>query len=258
LCERFRRAAADQGRAERERSAGAAPPVSHRRRSPEGHRRCRRMVRKGPSAVIRRSSFGRILDPGDSGGGSRRRFDRSPVRATAAAPGEAPRAAAGADERASSTRTRLVLQGARMKAIPVAVAVAAAFAATAEPAHAQRGADACAALENLTLPDTIALDAERVPAGPFSVETGGAGPQTVTGEVPSFCRVRGTVAPAIRFEVWLPDAADWNGRFQAVGGGGFAGVISYGAMLPNIQRGYVTASTDTGHVASDLEWLADE
>src|SRR5690606_7656009 len=142
--------------------------------------------------------------------------------------------------------------------IPAAVAVAAAFAATAEPAHAQRGADACAALENLTLPDTIALDAERVPAGPFSVETGGAGPQTVTGEVPSFCRVRGTVAPAIRFEVWLPDAADWNGRFQAAGGGGFAGVISSGAMLPNIQRGYVPAPTDTGHVASDLEWLADE
>lgn len=144
-------------------------------------------------------------------------------------------------------------------AVAVALAVAAALTTAPDKAHAQ-GSDACTALGNLRLPDTVALTAERVPAGPFTVATGsaGPGPQSLSAEVPAFCRVKGTVAPAIQFEVWLPEPRAWNGRFQAVGGGGFAGVISYGAMLPNINAGYVTASTDTGHVASDLEWLSDD
>ena len=49
----------------------------------------------------------------------------------------------------------------------------------------------------------------------------------------------------------------WNGRFQAVGGGGLAGTISYSAMARALQGGYATASTDTGHVAPDVEWLGD-
>jgi feruloyl esterase len=55
------------------------------------------------------------------------------------------------------------------------------------------------------------------------------------------------VAPAIKFEVWMP-TTNWNGKFQGVGNGGFAGVISYGAMRTALTRGYATASTDTGHV----------
>lgn len=115
---------------------------------------------------------------------------------------------------------------------------------------------ACEALADLTLSEVISLEAESVPGGPFSTPSFGG--QQVVNDLPAFCRVRGVVDPAINFEVWLPEPDAWNGRFQAVGGGGFAGVISYGAMVPNIQTGYVTASTDTGHVASDLEWLHDE
>ena len=62
----------------------------------------------------------------------------------------------------------------------------------------------------------------------------------------------------MKFEVWLPQKGAWNGKFQAVGGGGFAGVISYGALIPAVKSGYVTASTDTGHVAPDVEWLGDK
>ena len=47
-------------------------------------------------------------------------------------------------------------------------------------------------------------------------------------------------------EVWLP-AENWNGKFQAVGNGGWAGVISYPAMATALQEGYATASNDTGH-----------
>lgn len=125
----------------------------------------------------------------------------------------------------------------------------------AAPAADQPGsAERCAALTDLELPELVFLQAERVPAGPFALP--GAGPAR-SETLPAFCRVRGQVKPEIRFEVWLPELERWNGRFQAVGGGGFAGVISYSAMAPALAAGYVTASTDTGHVSTDLEWLDD-
>ena len=135
-------------------------------------------------------------------------------------------------------------------------ALLALLACTAQSGHAQENI-ACLALADLDLPATAKLTVEHIPAGPYTTSTFGSSRQT-TADVPSFCRVAGVVEPAIRFEVWLPQAGEWNGRFQAVGGGGFAGVVSYPAMIPNLQAGYVTASTDTGHVAGELEWLADE
>ena len=54
----------------------------------------------------------------------------------------------------------------------------------------------------------------------------------------------------IKIEVWLP-AASWNGKFQAVGNGGWAGTISYAAMASALQEGYATASTDTGHAGGN-------
>ena len=71
--------------------------------------------------------------------------------------------------------------------------------------------------------------------------------------MPGACRVVGRIQPAVTFEVWLP-LADWNGKFQGVGGGGYAGVISYGAMASALRRGYATASTDTGHSTPGGSW----
>jgi feruloyl esterase len=135
-----------------------------------------------------------------------------------------------------------------------AAAVAAALSIVSATANAQD--HACHALAGLPLPDTKLTVAE-VPAGNFAPGAQ-AGGQPLTANVPAFCRVSGIVAPAIKFEVWLPQQSAWNGRYQAVGGGGFAGVISYGAMLPAVQAGYVTSSTDTGHVAPAVEWLGDK
>jgi len=92
-----------------------------------------------------------------------------------------------------------------------------------------------------------------VPAGPFTVlPPGVGGPETV--QLPAHCRVRLVVAPRITIDVWLPSDA-WNGRFQGVGGGGLAGVISYAALADALQGGYATASTDTGHAGnSDALW----
>jgi feruloyl esterase len=141
-----------------------------------------------------------------------------------------------------------------------AVSAAALAAALSVVASAQAQDNACRALGELSIPNTKLTVAE-VPAGPFKPPNavGAGGLQTPPpSDVPAFCRVTGTIAPAIQFEVWLPQKGAWNGKLQTVGGGGFAGVISYGAMVPAVKAGYVTASTDTGHVAPDVEWLADK
>jgi feruloyl esterase len=112
-------------------------------------------------------------------------------------------------------------------------------------------AASCESLQALALPDTTILSAALVPAGPFVPPTAPATAKPL--QVPAACRVVGRVSPAINFEVWMP-ASGWNGKFQAVGGGGFAGVISYGAIATALNRGYATASTDTGHSTPGGSW----
>ncbi len=104
----------------------------------------------------------------------------------------------------------------------------------------------CSQLAQLSFPDTTITAAQDVTSG--SITTPEPRSRTFTG-LPAFCRVSLTVAPAVHIEVWLPET-NWNQRFQAVGGGGYAGVISYPAMAKALTDGYATASTDTGHPAS--------
>jgi len=108
-------------------------------------------------------------------------------------------------------------------------------------------ATSCADLANLPLRQATVTAAHEVPAGPFTPP--GATKPIAGGDLPAFCRVALTVAPAINIELWLPKST-WNERYQGVGGGGYAGVISYAAMATALRGGYATASTDTGHPAS--------
>jgi feruloyl esterase len=73
-----------------------------------------------------------------------------------------------------------------------------------------------------------------------------------------FCRVTGRIEREIEFEVWLPPASTWNGKYLGNGNGGYAGFINYGALAHGLQRGYATGSTDTGHKGSpmDASWAA--
>ena len=138
------------------------------------------------------------------------------------------------------------------------VACSAAVAIPLLVAAPAQAATACADLAKLALPQTKITVAERVAAGDFKVP--GApqqGPGAQPLKVPAMCRVAGTVEPAINFEVWLPEGSGWNGRFQAVGGGGLAGIISYPAMAEAVRGGYASSSTDTGHVSTDEQWLLD-
>ena len=66
-----------------------------------------------------------------------------------------------------------------------------------------------------------------------------------TPQAPAHCDVRGVIAPEAKFAVKLP--TDWNNRFYMVGGGGYAGNLSLPQMNAGLQKGYATATTDTGH-----------
>jgi hypothetical protein len=78
--------------------------------------------------------------------------------------------------------------------------------------------------------------------------------KTVTVSVP-FCRITGMVKPTresdIRFEVWLPPRADWNGKFEGVGSGASLGNIQYRSLMRGVMRGYATVATDNGHQSGD-------
>jgi len=122
----------------------------------------------------------------------------------------------------------------------------------------------CESLTSLRLPEAAIDSAKTVAAGEFMPPAlrprDAADPARVDTAriatyktVPSFCRVIATLRPSadsnIKVEVWLPSAG-WNGKYQAVGNGGWAGVISYAALAEAVKRGYAASSTDTGHVGA--------
>ena len=120
---------------------------------------------------------------------------------------------------------------------------------------------ACENLKSLSLSNTTITAAQPVAAGPFTppAAPGAGGPPSVPLQLPPHCRVSAVARPSpdsnIEFEVWLPE--NWNGKFEAVGGGGWAGVISYPAMSVALQEGYATASTDTGHKGGNALFAID-
>lgn len=100
----------------------------------------------------------------------------------------------------------------------------------------------CASLTSLSLPNTTITLAQSYTAG-----------ETVSGTTTApvgLCRVAGTVKPTsesnIHFEVWIPTDGSWNGKYQQIGNGGFAGSISLGTIANAVSRGYASAGTDDG------------
>ena len=115
-----------------------------------------------------------------------------------------------------------------------------AFACFAVP-HAAAAAT-CESLASVTLRNATITEAQVVPAG----------------ELPAYCRVAATLKPSpesdIKIELWMP-AAGWNGKFLAVGNGGWNGAIDRNALAAGVRRGYATASTDTGHTGQGGPWM---
>ena len=115
-------------------------------------------------------------------------------------------------------------------------------------------AQTCEKLAELKLANTTITAAQPVAPGAFTPATGSATPFK---ELPAFCRVTGVIKPTsdsdIKFEVWMPSTG-WNGKFQGIGNGGFAGTITQSALAAAVARGYAAASTDTGHTTTDASW----
>ncbi|WP_157995168.1 tannase/feruloyl esterase family alpha/beta hydrolase [Peristeroidobacter soli] len=119
----------------------------------------------------------------------------------------------------------------------------------------------CESLKSLAIADTTIDSSAAVAAGSFKDP---AVPWAPPAQLPEHCRVIGTIKPTpdsnIRFEVWLPQPGNWNGKLQGAGNGGFAGSINYhGGLVEAVQRGYAGVSTDTGHTAAnnnneDVSW----
>ena len=85
-----------------------------------------------------------------------------------------------------------------------------------------------------------------------------AGSTNALPNLPPFCRVAAVLKPTpdsdIHIEVWLP-MAQWNGKFLAVGSGGWGGSLSYGEMADALRRGYATSATDDGHTGPSASFV---
>ena len=116
-------------------------------------------------------------------------------------------------------------------------------------------ATACEDLVRLGLPNARVDSAEVIAAGAFVPPAGAS--TLAYANLPAFCLVTATLTPSsdsdIKAEIWLP-ASGWNGKFQAVGNGGWAGVVPYTSIAAAVAAGYVGAGTDTGHVGGNADF----
>src|SRR5580658_7501358 len=103
-------------------------------------------------------------------------------------------------------------------------------------------ASACEKLADLSLPRTKITLARSYQAG-----------EIVSGMIRApadLCRVAATSKPSsdsdINFEVWIPTNGHWNGKYEQIGNGGFAGTIWVPYIADAVSRGYAAAATDDG------------
>jgi feruloyl esterase len=119
--------------------------------------------------------------------------------------------------------------------------------ATLAPAALQ--AQTCESLSKLVSSTVSMTMVKTIDAGTFTP----AGNTTTLTNLPAFCRVVLNLKPTsdsnIGIEIWLP-LSGWNGKYLAIGSGGWGGSIAYAGMADALRRGYATSATDDGHVGS--------
>jgi pimeloyl-ACP methyl ester carboxylesterase len=96
----------------------------------------------------------------------------------------------------------------------------------------------CAEMNAFKGRDIVAIRAEEIAAA---------------GTTPKYCRVSGTIAPEVDFEVSLPEK--WNGRYYMIGNGGHAGesLTDAGRSAQRdaaLRVGFAFGQTNTGHYSS--------
>ena len=115
-------------------------------------------------------------------------------------------------------------------------------------------AQPCDRLSQLVSPTVSITLAKVVDAGNFAP----AGSTNALQNLPPFCRVAADLKPTpdsdIHIEVWLP-TVQWNGKFLAVGSGGWGGSLSYDEMADALRRGFATSATDDGHTGPSASFV---
>ena len=148
-------------------------------------------------------------------------------------------------------------------------------AASASVVAQAQAANSCADIVHLKIEGVEITKATPIPAGTTVPPMYPGAPSS--GPLPAHCRVDGVINRrkgaggeefGIGFALALPDKEAWNGDFMMQGGGGGNGVVSYpmGASYsgdkPALARGFVVASTDTGHKAKtgpfDFSFMRDQ
>ena len=115
-------------------------------------------------------------------------------------------------------------------------------------------AQSCESLAKSASPGVSISLTQVAPAGAFS------SPDSTNkiSDLPAFCRVVAKLQPTsdseIGIEVWLP-LAGWNGKYFAVGSGGWGGSIAYRELAEALRLGYATSATDDGHTGSSARFL---
>lgn len=117
-------------------------------------------------------------------------------------------------------------------------------------------ADACVDLQyklDVLLPaGTLVTLSQTIPAGAFTAPAPANAKQAPPNfsDLPAFCRVAVTLRPSsdsdIKMEVWMP-VANWNGKLEGNGNGGWTGSINPATLATGLRRNYATAMSDTGH-----------
>ena len=121
------------------------------------------------------------------------------------------------------------------------------------PAAAQQS---CESLASVKIPNvTITKVTAGKPGDSLAAQAGGMGNVPGRAIKSPYCRIQALSAPTsdshIGIEVWLPDPANWNGKFLAAGNPGFIGGLTASGLAGIMEQGYVAGGTDTGHVDSD-------
>lgn len=150
-----------------------------------------------------------------------------------------------------------------------------ALIASVAPITSAQSPRSCSDLPGLKLDRVEITKAEVVAAGTMIAPPYPGAP--TIGPLPAHCLVNGVINRrkgldgeefGIGFAVALPEPDAWNGDFMMQGGGGGNGIVAYptGANYagdrPALTRGFVVASTDTGHKARtgafDFSFMRDQ
>ena len=133
--------------------------------------------------------------------------------------------------------------------------IVAAITALSASVQAQTGQAACERLRSLHSGSSRILSAEYCAAGEFRAPAMGSfNPPPIM--LPARCSVRVFTPTSsdsgVISEIWLPDAAGWNGKLLGTGNGGYSSALSYRQMAEALQRGFAVGGSDTGHEGDGL------